>query len=221
MYSTSLEKSGQLIKPELNNYLDADSQNQSGLNKPVLLLNRNYTALTTVRARRALTLTIRDSAEILSIEGGDYTTYDFDSWKYLSQMQWETDISDYIWIHCVSFKLMTPTIIRLTEYGKTPYRKIRLTKRNLYARDGHKCQYCGKNFPSSKLSLDHVVPKSQGGKTTWENSVCACIPCNARKDNKTPKQARMKLVKVPVEPNILPIFSSHMKNNPEWAPFIN
>ncbi|MFZ9098645.1 MAG: HNH endonuclease, partial [Burkholderiaceae bacterium] len=75
-------------------------------------------------------------------------------------------------------------------------------RRNIFARDGSRCQYCGKRFPTSELSIDHVVPRSQGGKTTWTNVVTACRGCNHRKGNRTPEQARMPLLYVPYVPSL-------------------
>ena len=178
-------------------------------------------ALTTINVRRAFILIFRDVAEILSIESDNYITHNFLSWKNLSQTQWKLNNDNHYWINCVNFHLMTPKIIRLTQFNQLPYRKVRLTKRNLYARDRHVCQYCGENFPQHELSLDHIIPKSQGGKSTWKNMVCACVPCNAHKDNKTPEQANMKLIKNPNVPKISPVMTKHIDTNPEWEPFIN
>jgi 5-methylcytosine-specific restriction endonuclease McrA len=80
------------------------------------------------------------------------------------------------------------------------------------ARDGHICQYCGRHFPTHLLSIDHVVPRSRGGETTWENVVCACITCNVKKGGRTPHEARMKLTQAPVRPKRNPLLLLKLSN---------
>ncbi len=82
-----------------------------------------------------------------------------------------------------------PRVIRLLAYDRLPKQTVRFNRRNLFARDNNRCQYCGKRFPTSELSLDHVVPRSRGGDTTWENIVCSCVACNVRKGGRTPTSA--------------------------------
>jgi 5-methylcytosine-specific restriction endonuclease McrA len=86
----------------------------------------------------------------------------------------------------------------------------------VFARDGNMCQYCGRHFPMSELSLDHVVPRSRGGLTSWENIVCACVACNVRKGGRTPPEARMQLVRQPVKPKRSPLLSIKL-GNPKYA----
>ena len=79
--------------------------------------------------------------------------------------------------------------LRLLHYDRVPKQRVRLNRRNIFARDGNHCQYCGKRFATSELSLDHVVPTCRGGDTSWENLVCACVRCNVRKGGRTPQEA--------------------------------
>lgn len=92
-----------------------------------------------------------------------------------------------------------PTVIRLRHYIRVPYKEIPLTRRNILYRDGHSCQYCG--YIGSDLTLDHVLPRSRGGKDTWENMVTACVRCNVRKGSRTPEEARMPLRHLPRKPH--------------------
>lgn len=92
-----------------------------------------------------------------------------------------------------------PTVIRLRHYVRVPYKEIPLTRRNLMHRDSHSCQYCG--CVSDGLTLDHVVPRSRGGEDSWENIVAACVRCNVKKGNRTPKEANMPLRQVPHQPH--------------------
>lgn len=91
-----------------------------------------------------------------------------------------------------------PTVIRLRYYVTMPYKEIPLTRRNILHRDGHSCQYCGYN--GDDLTLDHVIPRSRGGGDTWENMVTACVRCNVKKGNRTPKEAHMPLNQPPRRP---------------------
>lgn len=99
-----------------------------------------------------------------------------------------------------SVTLRLPSILRLGGRARFPQRTPRLTRRNLLARDEHTCQYCQRRLPASRLNMDHVVPRSRGGSTTWENIVTACIPCNTRKGARTPEQAGMRLLRRPFLP---------------------
>ena len=84
---------------------------------------------------------------------------------------------------------------------------MKFNRRNIFARDNNQCQYCGQKFPTSELSLDHVIPRSQGGQSTWENIVCACVECNVRKGGRTPKQAHMTLIRKPEKPKRSPMLN--------------
>lgn len=96
------------------------------------------------------------------------------------------------------------------------------TRLGAYKRDGFQCQYCGNYFGTSALTLDHVLPKSQGGKLTWENAVTACKDCNGRKANKTPAQAGMSVLNHPCAPGYMNFADLHdLGNTPDaWAPYL-
>ncbi len=98
-----------------------------------------------------------------------------------------------------------PRVIRLLAYDRLPKQTVRFNRRNIFARDGNHCQYCGRHYPTSELSLDHVVPRSRGGETTWENIVCSCVKCNVKKGGRTPQEAHMHLVRPPVKPKRSPL----------------
>lgn len=95
--------------------------------------------------------------------------------------------------------LPLPTVIRLKHYVRVPYKDIPLTRRNLLQRDNHSCQYC--SYAGEGLTLDHVVPRSRGGEDSWENIVTACVRCNVKKGNRTPKEANMPLRTLPRKPH--------------------
>jgi 5-methylcytosine-specific restriction endonuclease McrA len=118
--------------------------------------------------------------------------------------------------------LPLPSVIRLRHYVRVPYKEIPLTRRNLLHRDGHSCQYCG--YAGDDLTLDHVVPRSRGGGDSWENIVTACVRCNVKKGNRTPKEAGMRLDISPRRPHSGLYFevSKHVKNglNQEWRKYV-
>ena len=99
-----------------------------------------------------------------------------------------------------SVAIAAPEIILLANYNRVPRHEAPFTRRNLFLRDDHTCQYCGRRHPTQNLSIDHVIPRSRGGRTTWENCVIACVPCNARKGNRLLNEARMKLITKPRRP---------------------
>lgn len=91
-----------------------------------------------------------------------------------------------------------PTVIRLRSYVKIPYKEISLSRRNVLHRDSYMCQYCGDR--RHDLTIDHIVPRSKGGTDTWENVVAACLKCNVKKGDRTPKEANMVLMVSPRRP---------------------
>lgn len=190
----------------------------SALNASVLVLNRNYMAVHVVDVRRAFRLLFRQLAEVIHIEDGQYANYDFESWRQVSELrsQFRQDEEDADWVRSVNFEIQAPRVLRLLHYDRVPRQRVRLNRRNLFARDHNSCQYCGKRFPTSELSIDHVVPTCRGGETTWENVVCACVKCNVRKGGRTPQEANMTLHKKPVRPKRSPMLTIKL-GNPKYA----
>lgn len=194
-----------------------------GLDARVLVLNKLYVAVRVVSARRAFAMLCRGMAEIIHVENGQYLNYDFATWTELSALraQFERDAHD--WVRTVRYELAVPRIIRLFGYDRLPAQRVKLNRRNLFARDRNQCQYCGQHFPTSDLTLDHVVPRTQGGGDTWENLVCACVPCNARKGGRTPDQARVKLIRKPVKPKRNPLITLKLGSEKyrSWKAFLD
>jgi len=109
----------------------------------------------------------------------------------------------------MTLTLRMPAVVRLLR--KVARKKaVKFSRMNVLTRDDWTCQYCGKHLPTHKLNYDHVIPKSQGGKTVWENIVTSCIPCNDKKGGRTPQQAGMRLRKTPVKPRSLPVVAFHV-----------
>ncbi len=196
---------------------------QPALDCRVLVLNKHYMAMRVVNVRRAFSLLFRDMAEVVSFEEGVFSNYDFQSWRQISELKQQFEEQEHDWISTVNFNIAVPRIIRLLVYDRLPRQRVKFNRRNIYARDRNLCQYCGKKFPTPELSLDHVVPRSAGGRSTWENLVCACTRCNNRKGGKTPRQAGMKLITTPLKPRHNPIIHVHLshKRYRSWKQFLD
>ncbi|MGD9649052.1 MAG: HNH endonuclease [Pirellulales bacterium] len=197
--------------------------NHDPLGASVLVLNRVYLAVHVVSVRRAFSLLCRDLAEVVHIEDGQYANYDFASWREISELRANFKEPGQDWIRAVNFEIQVPRVIRLLVYDRLPKQTVRFNRRNIFARDGNRCQYCGRRFPTSELSLDHVVPRSRGGDTTWENIVCSCVKCNVRKGGRTPVEANMRLVRAPYRPKRSPLLTIKL-GNPKyesWKSFLD
>jgi len=199
-----------------------------GLNAKVLVLNRAYAAMRVVSARRAFCLLARNIAEVIHVDtspdgNGQYINYDLDSWVEISALQREFEPDRHDWVKTVRMEIAVPRIVRLLGYDRLPEQTVKLNRRNLFARDRNKCQYCGRFFPTNDLSIDHVLPRAQGGGDTWENLVCSCIRCNARKGGRTPDQAVMKLIRKPERPKRNPLIALRLGHEKyrSWKAFLD
>lgn len=195
----------------------------SALDASVLVLNRLYMAVHVISVRRAFRLLVKDLAEVVTLDDGQYQNYDFESWREVSLARSEFRDPDDEFVRTVHFEIQVPRIIRLLTYERLPRPKVKFNRRNIFARDGNRCQYCGKRFATGELSLDHVKPRSQGGGASWENLVCACLTCNVRKGGRTPREANMKLIHEPVRPKTSPALSVKLTNRKyqSWKTFLD
>jgi len=193
------------------------------LNAQVLVLNKMWMAIRVVDARRAFSLLCKDLAEVIRVDDGSYATHDFASWTELSEMREDFADQHTEWVNTVRFPLAVPKVIRLLGYDRLPAQDVKLNRRNIFARDRNQCQYCGQFFSTSELSLDHVNPRSQGGENSWTNLVCACTTCNAKKGGRTPKQARMKLIREPFKPKRNPVINIRLSSDKyaSWRAFLD
>jgi len=126
-------------------------------------------------------------------------------------------------VHTVSFDIRIPKVIRLLFYDRIPEKVVKFNRRNIFARDENRCQYCGKKFPTSELSLEHVVPRSRGGQSTWTNIVCACTRCNRRKGGRLPEEVGMRLIRKPTRPKRSPLLHLRLKlqKYESWKEFLD
>ena len=189
---------------------------QSLLNESVLVLNRHWTAVHVTSARRALVLVFSEHARVVS---EDFSTHDFGSWREFTRMSESVKK-----ISTPGFQVLLPEVVMLTQFNRFPPRSVKFSRRNIYLRDNHTCQYCGCLPPKDELTIDHVIPRSRGGKSVWENVVLACMKCNMRKGNLLVNQAGMKLLSVPRKPHWLSCAQYNLRpahQSSLWQKFID
>ncbi|MAC20071.1 MAG: HNH endonuclease [Phycisphaerae bacterium] len=200
-----------------------DPRGTSGLDSSVLLLNRLYTAIRVIDARRAFSLLTKEVAEVIAVEDGTYRNYDFATWTDIAELQQAFEPERHDWVRTTRLTIAVPKIIRVLDFDRRPRRSVTLNRRNIYARDHNLCQYCGRSFSTRELTLDHVNPRVQGGENTWTNLVCACVRCNARKGGRTPRQAGMRLIRPPVKPRRNPAITIRLgaEKYESWKAFLD
>lgn len=159
----------------------------------VLVLNSDYQALGVCSVERAFILVLLSKAEMLS----------------------ENPIRK---LKSVTGDFQFPSIIRLFRYIKLPYKRVNLSRHNIFKRDGNRCVYCNSK---ENLTIDHVIPRSQGGRDSWDNLVTACQKCNSKKGSMTPEQAGMKMRHEPFRPSFVMYLSSFSGSvREDWKPYL-
>ncbi len=166
-----LHKSGQVQVAVTEVATHQSGNGHAVMQLPVLVLNASYEPINICAARRAVVLVLKGVARTEE-ENGHY-------------------------LHSARLAIRLPSVIRLLEYRRIPHQTRALSRKNILLRDRSTCQYCGSVLHSSELTLDHVVPRSRGGLSTWENLVACCHPCNRRKGNRLAAEAEMQLLREP------------------------
>jgi 5-methylcytosine-specific restriction endonuclease McrA len=169
------------------------------LDKSVLVLNKSWNPIAITTVKRGFSLVFQNHAHIVHPES--YEMHDFESWlgEYARGAD-EPVPEGQAWLRTSTLQIRVPEVIVLGRYNGVPRRELAFNRRNIYRRDAFQCQYCGGRPGLKNLSIDHVVPVSRGGVTSWENCVVACVKCNTRKGNRTPDQAGMPLKVEPGKP---------------------
>jgi len=213
------------------------------LQRPTLILNRNWQPVNVATVARALVLLWNEAARVVDCD--DYRTYSWADWSALRPSDGER------FIQAVRLRLRVPEVIVLAEYDRLPEAAVSFSRRNIFKRDHWACQYCSRQGRSQsgtpdgsedaytstsprangnrprlqpdgdELTIDHVVPRAQGGTSTWDNCVLACIGCNKRKADRTPREANMKLRKAPVRPTWKPMYARHSERIASWSKFVS
>jgi len=188
--------------------------NADCLTWPVLSLNKNWLPVRLDTVKNAINLVCKGSAKF--VEPKTYQTYDFDDWAAVRAEENKPHIST------IRLRIRVPEVMVMTFYDGVPAREIVFSRRNIFKRDRYVCMYCGIQPGLANLTLDHVIPRSRGGISSWENSVVACIDCNKRKANRTPVEAKMRLRKMPVKPKWTPaLVVPVMHRRESWDAFVN
>ena len=163
------------------------------LNRRVLVLNQSYEPLMVIGAKRAVILLLNEKVDSLE--------------NYREK------------IHSAYISLPLPSVIKLKHYARIRRKEIVLSRKNILKRDNHTCQYCG--VRSVPMTIDHVISRKKGGEDTWENLVAACVPCNTRKGNHSPREAQMELVKTPRKPTMILHLQKFVKQfQSSWRPYL-
>ena len=161
------------------------------LNSPVLVLNRSWTAIGTSTVRRSLVAMFRGVAAGLCVK--TFALYDCNAWVDDNNPPTVSGT-----IRTPAGFVPAPEVVVMLSYDRLHATQPSVDSRGIYIRDGYRCQYCIRRLPPSELTIDHVLPRSRGGPTPWENCVTACVPCNQKKADRTPKEAGLLLAARPV-----------------------
>ncbi len=213
------------------------------LGRPTLVLNRNWQPVNVATVARALVLLWNESARV--VDPADYQTFDWNDWSKLRPEDGDA------FVQAIRFRIRVPEVITLSDYDRLPTAAVTFSRRNIFKRDKFVCQYCSRqgrfqfgqrnevangsgdsstvsdrNRPrrqpgTEALTIDHVIPRAQGGESRWDNCVLACIDCNHRKADRTPDQASMTLRRQPVRPKWKPLYAAHDMRIESWSKFIS
>jgi 5-methylcytosine-specific restriction endonuclease McrA len=183
------------------------------LERPTLVLNRNWQPVGVATVAKALTKVWNESARI--VDPADYQQYTWEDWSLLRPGEGD------LFIQTLRFQLRVPEVVTLTKYDRLPTNSVTFSRRNVFKRDKFACQYCGAQPGSEELTIDHVTPRAQGGTSTWVNCILACIECNSRKADRTPEQARMPLRSTPVRPKWRPLYAARGVRIESWSRFVS
>ena len=183
------------------------------LSRPTLVLNRNWQPVGVMTVAKALVKVFSEKARI--VDPADYRLYTWEDWSQLAPASDEPVVRTY------HDRLRVPEVVTLTSYDRVPINAVTFSRRNVFKRDRFTCQYCGRQPGSDELTIDHVLPRAQGGASTWTNCVLACVACNAAKADRTPQQAGMRLSKEPQRPVWRPMYAARGVAIDSWQKFVS
>ncbi len=193
---------------------------EDGAGRRVLVLNRVWQPVNIVGVKRAVTLLCQDNAQAIDTTDGSYRMMSGEEWIAAS-MENPPGPGEPC-VCSIKMRLRIPSVLILRSFDRVPVQETKLNRRTIFERDGYRCQYCGEVHEERFLNLDHVIPRDQGGRTTWENIVTSCVRCNSRKANRLPHQAGFVLRRRPTRPKhraFVSILQSGHRDD-SWEPFI-
>lgn len=185
----------------------------SVLARPTLILNRNWQPVNVATVARAVVMLCNETAQV--VDPANYQLYTWRDW-----LQFVPEVGEPF-IQAVSQRLRVPEVVTLIGYDRLPAASVSFSRRNIFKRDRYACQYCGVQPGSEDLTIDHVLPRSQGGVSSWENCVLACMACNKRKADRLPEQAGMRLKSRPFRPLWKPLYADHYLRIESWSKFLS
>lgn len=177
----------------------------SVLNNPVLVLNKSWAPYTCSVVHEALNNLYE--GKVCALDAENYILYNWDGWRELPI------IGDMPKVNTVRFAIRAPRFIVQQQYNRIPHFEVKMNMRNIWLRDGCRCQYTGRKLALREATKDHIIPESRGGKDTWENLVTCCPHINKKKANRTPQEAGLRLLSVPKKPKWSPLFSALYNGN--------
>jgi 5-methylcytosine-specific restriction endonuclease McrA len=189
------------------------AMNANVLERPTLVLNRNWQPVNVASVARALVLLWNEAARVVDV--ADYQTFTWDDWSKLRPCDGED------FVQATSMRLRVPEVIALSDYDRQPQSAVTFSRRNVFKRDHYVCQYCGDQPGTGELTIDHVVPRSRGGVSSWTNCVLACVSCNKRKADRSPREASMTLRRQPIRPTWKPVYADHHVRLETWSKFVS
>ena len=182
------------------------------LEHPTLVLNRNWQPIQVTTVVRALVMLWNGSARV--VEPDEYRLYTWPEWAELEPPPGAPCIRS------ARARLRVPEVVSLSHYDRLPATAVTFSRRNVAKRDHHTCQYCGAQPGWEQVTIDHVLPRSRGGASSWTKCVAACVGCNARKADRTPEQAGMRLRKRPARPDWKPLYAAYGARVESWRGFL-
>jgi 5-methylcytosine-specific restriction endonuclease McrA len=182
------------------------------LDLPTLVLNRHWQPIHVTTVARSLILLWNDNARV--VEAEEYRLLSWSDWAE------REPIAGAPCIRAARLRMRIPEVICLARYDRLPSTAVTFSRRNVARRDHHTCQYCGAQPGGESITIDHVIPRSQGGTSSWTNCVAACERCNARKADRTPEQAGLRLRRRPVRPEWKPFYAAQGARIESWARFL-
>jgi 5-methylcytosine-specific restriction endonuclease McrA len=182
------------------------------LRQPTLVLNRNWQPVHVASVQRALILLTCDAAKV--VEPESFQLFSWNEWTSFEPAEGEPAIRS------ARLRVRVPEVVALVRFDRLPSGSVAFSKHNVFKRDRYVCQYCGSQPGRDELSLDHVVPRAQGGVSSWENCVLACLRCNHRKADRSLREAGMKLRRPPQRPTWTPLYARLHHERKSWTSFL-
>lgn len=204
----------------IRNRSAVDTQEEGGSRRRVLVLNRNWQPVNIVGVRRAFSLLWQDRARVIDTRDGSFAPIQAADWVALSQL--EEDREGWEFVRTVRHRILLPKVLLLNEYDRLPVTEVKFNRENIFIRDNYTCQYTGRRCKASDLTLDHVIPRERGGRTSWENLVTCTREINSLKANRLPHEAGLQLIRRPQRPKWKPFAAIAASGSVErdWTHFL-